>query len=260
MHRKNKINNSILDNVSKGKKYIVPYLTFGFPTIENFKTIFLNIAKHAEIIEIGMPFSDPLADGIIIQTASTIALKNNVTLNQLLDTFIQLKNEHNSKLILMSYLNPCIKYGLEKMFSKMKEAGFIAVVFPDLPYNKDNYLKIKNNNKAIGIIYLVSTTTLINRAQEIMDLSNPFVYAVTVKGTTGERKQLPDELPDWLKKLKELSKTPVFAGFGISSPVHIEKIKDYADGFIVGSAIIKLIINNKSNEIIDFINKMKSVI
>jgi len=240
--------------ISKGNKYIVPYLTFGYPSLVEFEKIFLSISEEVELIEIGMPFSDPLADGKIIQQASSIALRNGASLNKLLETFVKLKQMHNSKLILMSYLNPCLRYGIDKLLIELPKAGFEAVIFPDLPYGINNLI---NKNSTVKLVYLISPTTPMQRAKEILNESNPFAYAVSVKGVTGIRQELPQELPNWLSKLKKLSSTPLFVGFGISNPNQLIAIKDNADGFIIGSAIIKLISDNKSNQIKNFINEMK---
>lgn len=257
MHKK--LKDILLNRIRKGEKFIVPYLTFGYPSINEFIQILLKVAEHVELIEIGMPFSDPLADGPIIQNASSIALSNGVSLHKLLETLSHIKNKHNAKLILMSYLNPCLRYVMPKLFKEMNEAGLIAAIFPDLPYGEGNSLLLDAANYNIDIIYLISPTTPLNRAKVIMNVSQPFVYAVTVKGITGIRKELPPELPAWLSNLKKLSTTPIFTGFGISSPHQIANIQNYANGFIIGSAIINLIKENKSNEVIDFILKMKAI-
>lgn len=258
MHKKLK---QILKNrIQKGEKFLVPYLTFGYPTVKEFIQILLKIAEYVELIEIGMPFSDPLADGLVIQNAYSIALKNAVSLSKLLETLSNIKDKHNSKLILMSYLNPCLRYNLSKLFKDMNEAGLVAAIFPDLPYGEANSFLSDASRNDVDIIYLVSPTTPTNRTKVIMKASEPFVYAVSVKGITGIRKELPKELPDWLNKLRKLSNTPIFVGFGISTHHQITNILPHADGFIIGSVIINLIKENKSKEVIDLILKMKSII
>ena len=239
------------------KKFIVPYLTFGFPTIKEFKEIIVRLSEIVDIIEIGVPFSDPLADGATIQKASNVALHNGVTLPMILDVMSDLKKEIQSHLILMSYLNPCYRYGLDTLFKDMRKAGFEAVIFPDLPYGEWGQLKALAQQDGIDIIHLLSPTTAPSRAKEIMDHSSPFTYVVTLKGVTGARTELPDYLTDWLKSLKKLSTTPLFLGFGISRPAHVKKLAPYADGFIVGSRLIQMIFDNRTDEINNFINSMK---
>lgn len=257
MHKK--LKDILLNRIRKGEKFIVPYLTFGYPSINEFIQILLKVAEHVELIEIGMPFSDPLADGPVIQNSSSVALNNGASLQKLSETLFNIRNKHDAKLILMSYLNPCLRHGMPKLFKEMNEAGLVAAIFPDLPYGEADSLLQDAVNHNIDIIYLVSPTTPLNRAKIIMNASQPFVYAVTVKGITGIRKELPIELPAWLSNLKKLSSTPIFTGFGISSPHQIMNIQKYTDGFIIGSAIITLIKENKSNEVIDLLLKMKAI-
>ncbi|OGF61379.1 MAG: tryptophan synthase subunit alpha [Candidatus Fischerbacteria bacterium RBG_13_37_8] len=247
----------IKEKLRNNEKFIVPYLIFGFPTIDEFTTILLNLADLVDLIEIGVPFSDPLADGSTIQAASKIALQNGANLEKLFEATSGLKHKINGKLILMSYLNTCHRYGFEKLFSDMKEAGFCAAIFPDLPYGEWNMVNNSANKHDIDIVYLLAPTTPLERAKKIMTASAPFTYAVTLKGVTGARTELPVELTGWLASLKNISSSPLFVGFGISKPEHIKTLRTYADGFIIGSALIQMIQNNKTNEIHNFIESMK---
>ena len=164
----------IRKKMKDNKKIIVPYLTFGFPTIKESAKIITKISEVADIIEIGVPFSDPLADGATIQKASKIALNNSVTLPMILETMSGLKKQIKSRLILMSYLNPCYRYGIKKLRKDLKMAGFEALIFPDLPYSEWPELTTMMESYDLKIVHLLSPTTPLTRAKQIMDNSSPF--------------------------------------------------------------------------------------
>ncbi len=235
-----------LSEVFKIKKQFIPFITCGFPdkssTVEIIK-LFLD--EGINIIEIGIPFSDAVADGPTIQYSSFIALKNRVNIDDVFDVVCQTLKYKKYYPILMTYLNPVVIYGIERFFKKSKDLGIKGIIFADSIVETKEVFYSLTNKYGICRIFLLSPTTEFNRRKLIYDNSDGFVYLLTLSGTTGARINLPKEFYKFVKKIRKETTKPLCAGFGISSSDQILPILESIDGFIVGSAIIEKIKEDK---------------
>ena len=200
-------------------------------------------------IEIGIPFSDPVADGPVIEEAGNRALSEGVTLDKVLLEMKSWNLEMKIPLIVMTYLNPVIRYGAERFAQSCRDAGVSAVIIPDLPFEHQQLVEPYLKAVEITLIQLVTLTTTENRLDNILVAAEVFVYAVTVTGITGARDELTQEVKEFMNKVRSQSPVPVYAGFGISKLEHIDLLRDEVDGFIVGSAIVKAFHDNKIEDI-----------
>ncbi len=226
----------------------IPFLTAGYPNLQSFLDLIRVLASNgADIIEIGLPFSDPLADGPTIQRSSQIALAQGVNLPLVFEMVKQLREEIDLPFVLMSYYNPLYKMGITKFFSEASKAGFDGVIVPDLPIEEANSWVKKAANK-IDPIFLVAPTSTLLRIKKITSFSKGFVYCVSLTGITGEREKLPLGLRKFILQVKSVTEKPVAVGFGISNPFQVREVAQIADGVIIGSAIINLIDSEKSRK------------
>lgn len=237
---------AITSRVANGEKAFVPYIMAGDGGLEKMKKdiLFLQEAGVAAI-ELGIPFSDPVADGPVIQAAGERALADGVTLKKVLETIEGFKAEVRVPLVIMTYLNPIIRYGIERFVSDCAKAEISGLIVPDLPMEEDALLKPILQQKEIALVPLVSLTSPESRMKEIVAEAEGFIYAVTVNGTTGVRNEFGDSLTDHLAQLKALSHVPVLAGFGISTADQVQEVGAAVDGVIVGSAIVKALHENE---------------
>lgn len=236
--------------LDKGDKAFVPYIMAGDGGLETLKekVLFLEEAG-ATAIELGIPFSDPVADGPIIQAAGIRSLQAGTTLKGVLETIQSFRGLTNIPLVIMTYLNPILAYGVEKFFQDCEEAVINGLIVPDLPVEEEVLLEEAAAKYRVEIIRLVTLTSPLDRIEKIAKKGNGFLYAVTVTGITGSRSSFHDHLGAHLLKVKEVSPIPVLAGFGISSPEHVMSMTEYCDGVIVGSKIVQLFSENKLEEI-----------
>ena len=227
---------------NKGKKAFIPYLTFGFPTLKDFEALLYVLdSAGSDFIEIGFPFSDPIADGPIIQISSQTALDRGVNFLKLFSFFKRVKRNINTPLILMSYYNPIYDMGLDNFFKKAHPL-LEGLIIPDLlPEEGKDFLK-KAKTYNIDTVFFISPTTQEERFSLIERASSGFIYYISVTGVTGPRKSLPSSILSHLKKVRKKTSSPVCLGFGISNRVQARKFKKYFDGIIVGSVLIKKII------------------
>jgi len=233
-----KISEKFQELRNKKEKALIIYITGGFPTIKEFIDNFKKIEESgADIIEIGIPFSDPIADGPIIQYSSHKALLNGATLDKIFESLKIIKPA--IPVVFMSYLNPLIAYGKNRFLKKMKEVGVSGLIIPDLPVEESIEWRELSKKNGLELIFLLSPNTSTERAKMIAKFSKGFIYCVSVKGITGVRESLPDELSIYLDKVKKISNIPIAVGFGISNEEQIELLKDKVDGIIMGSRIIK---------------------
>ena len=200
-------------------------------------------------IEIGIPFSDPVADGPTIEAAGNRALKEGVTLEKVLAEMKSWEFEVEVPLLVMTYLNPVIKFGVQRFAAECREAGISGVIIPDLPYEHRQLVHPYVIKENIKLIQLVTLTTTDKRLEEILREAEGFVYAVTVTGITGSRDEMSDSVRNFMQKVRSQSPVPVYAGFGISKEKHVDMLRDDVDGFIVGSAIVKAFYENNIEEI-----------
>lgn len=231
----------VFKNLKKIKKRaFIPYITAGDPDLDETLEIMKFFAKEgADIIELGVPFSDPMADGEIIQRAMERALASKTNLNGILKVVKTFKEFYNTPVILMGYYNPFFKYGLAMFAKKASESLVDGVLTVDLPPEEAReFVGILNKYK-ITPIFLATPTTDIKRIIKIKSFAKGFIYLVSVTGVTGERTDLSEDIKEKLEFIKKATSLPVVLGFGISSPEIIKKFLDCADGFVVGSAIVK---------------------
>ena len=249
------------DIIFKRRKILLPYITLGDPDFDSCLKIARIVAEAgADALEIGIPFSDPLADGPTIQKAVNRALKNNVSLET---GFEFLKRFSLIPVVFMSYFNPLLAYGVDRFFRRAKRLNLAGVVIPDLPFEEAMEVSILGRRNDIAVPLFISPTTSLQRAKQINRMSEGFIYYISVTGVTGARKKFPPQLIYNLKQIRKIVTRPLCLGFGISSPFQIKEIKNYVDGVIVGSAVVKKIENNINRktrmleEIFKFINSLR---
>ncbi|WP_210365144.1 tryptophan synthase subunit alpha [Bacillus sp. REN3] len=232
----------IAEALSKaGKKAFVPYIMAGDGGLEEFVRRLKFLQENgSDAIEIGIPFSDPVADGPTIQRAGERALNQGITLKKVLETLAGYRNEIYIPLILMTYLNPLVAYGLEKIAKDAKQAGVAGLIIPDLPIEEEEMILPLLEKEEISLIRLVTLTTPSGRIRKIAEKAKGFIYAITVTGITGTRKEFNEELYDFLSEVKTASSIPVLAGFGVSTKEQIEEVCQHCDGVVIGSRIIDL--------------------
>ena len=218
---------------------LIPFITAGYPNAEDFKQTLFEISKKADVIEIGVPFSDPMADGVTIQRSSHMAIENGVTLKWI---FNQLKEINlDTPIVLMSYLNPLYVFGMEELTKASLESGVDGFIVPDLPIEESKELNDRLSEAGLALIQLVTPATPKDRIEMITNQSSGFIYAVTIKGVTGGEDALSADVTDYLKQVQEIAKIPVCAGFGIREKSDVEMLANHVDGIIVGSAIVETI-------------------
>jgi len=256
-----KIESSIKNELNNGRKILSVFLTAGFPKIEQFPDLVLNsFEAGADIIEVGVPFSDPIADGSVIQYSSQIAISNGVNLENIFSMIEQVKRNSDKPVILMSYANPIYHYGLKNFFSACRQTKIDGLIVPDIPIEEyDDFFSVNSENT--DIILLVSPTTDDDRIIQIGNISRGFVYCVSVKGITGERNSADEESIKFVRRVKSLLPDKnVLVGFGISSPEIAKTFASISDGVIVGSSIIKSLIEEGSQKTIEKIKSLKAAI
>lgn len=241
-----------------GEKALITFLTAGDPNLKTTIDLVLALEKGgADIIELGVPYSDPLADGPIIQQASQRALKSGTNLKKIFETVAVLRRRTEIPIILMTYYNPLLKYGLDNVASDAFNSGIDGFIIPDLPMEESAELKNKLTDKGICHIPLVAPTSGQERIAKITDKTEGFVYCVSLTGVTGVRAGIPDNLKEFLSVVRRSSKAPLAVGFGISTPEQVAAVSQHCEAVIVGSALVKAIgENNNSPELTDIVYKM----
>lgn len=204
-------------------------------------------------IELGIPFSDPVADGPTIQEAGQRALKNGTTLSGVLQTLKDFKKDRTIPIILMAYLNPIFTYGIEKFASDCEDSGVDGIIIPDLPLEEEDLVAKSLRKHSIAFIRLAALTSPIERLKKLASRSEGFLYAVAVKGTTGVQATHDKNIQSYLQSLKEYSNVPVLAGFGVSTTKQAQELSSYCDGVIVGSKLVQLLHEGKNDDIRDLI-------
>lgn len=223
-----------------GHKAFVAYIMAGDGGIEKLGEQIRHLQERGvTAIEVGIPFSDPVADGPTIEAAGNRALSEGITLEKVLDEMQRFDFEVKVPLVIMTYLNPVIRFGAERFTQEAKKAGASGVIIPDLPFEHRQLIEPFAKQQELVLIQLVTLTTIDSRLEEILKQAEGFVYAVTVTGITGSRDELAEEVGAFTRKVRELSPVPVYAGFGISKESHVDMLRDDVDGFIVGSAIVQ---------------------
>ena len=236
----------------EGRGALMPYFMCGFPSAAQSAALALAaIESGADIIELGMPFSDPLADGATIQHAGHVALERGMTIQGCLEVARQVSSASQTPLILMGYYNPVLAFGIEQFCRSATASGVCGLIIPDLPLEEAAPLQQAARDNGLSLIYLLPPTTPGERIASIVQMaaSQPgsFIYCVSLSGVTGERAELPPHLRDFIRRVYGYTKEhrlPLAVGFGLSTPAHIAEVTSYADGAVVGSALVRLIEQN----------------
>ena len=224
-----------------GHKALIPYVTVGYPSIEDtLKVVPLLASSGCDIVELGIPFSDPLADGVTIQKASFHALKNGVTPKLCLEIAGELKQKVDIPLVFMTYFNPILSFGMEEFCSACASSGVGGLIIPDLQPDEGSELEAITQRYSLDLIYLLAPTSADERIKLVADRARGFIYLVSVTGVTGARDKLPLELNSFVARVRKVAKQPLCIGFGISNPEQARQVARIADGVIVGSQIIQL--------------------
>ena len=222
-----------------GRTGLVPFITAGYPDPDTFIETLTTIAEIGDVVELGIPFSDPMADGMTIQRSSFKAIENGVTLSWV---FQQLQgNSFAAPLVMMSYLNPLLAYGYERLAKDARSNGVCGFIVPDLPYEECAELRSALEAEGVGLIQLVTPATPAERLKVLCNESRGFLYAVTITGITGGDAGLPSDLADYLDSVRAASPVPVCAGFGIRSAADVANVGQHAAGAIVGSALVEVL-------------------
>ncbi len=223
------------------RKALVAYLTAGYPDGETFVTLALAaVDAGADIIEIGIPFSDPIADGPIIQGSSSTALKNGMTLPRALEAIVRLRTDVRVPVVVMSYINPILGMGTDTFAREAVAAGVSGVVLPDVSFEESDSLRPALSRAGLAYVDLVAPTSGEARAQRIARASQGFVYAVSMTGVTGARTASLADASDLVEQVRAATDTPVYVGFGVSTPETAAEIARAADGVIIGSRLMQL--------------------
>ena len=238
---------------NNNKLALMPFIMAGDPNIKTTSEILLKLQeKGADFIELGIPYSDPLADGPIIQLSASRALKAGTTSLKVVQLLGSLKKKLYIPVILFTYFNPILSFGFENFCKLASKAGVAGLIIPDLPLEEANKFSKITSAYSIDLVLLVAPTTPFKRMKMISNNTRGFTYLVSVTGVTGERNKMENRVESLITKLKDITINPVAVGFGISSPEHVDKVRKWgADGVIIGSAFVKRISNYDENEVVD---------
>jgi len=245
---KNRIEQKFKDLKRQRKKAFIAFLTSGDPNLETTRKLILALEKAGvDIVELGVPFSDPMADGPTIQAASQRALKKGVNLKNILKLVFQIRKSSQMPLALMTYYNPVLHYGEEKLIKDAARFGVDGLIIPDLPPEEAKTIIRAAKKNHIATIFFIAPTSTPERTKLVCGVSTGFIYYVSLTGVTGIRKKLPSDILKNIRSIKRKCAKPVCVGFGISTPLQVKAVARIGDGVIVGSAIVKAVENNLSS-------------
>ena len=227
---------------AQGEKALVIYLTAGDPSLEVTREIALGLdAAGVDCLEIGVPFSDPTADGPIIQAASQRALRNGTTLSAILDMIESIRTVSEIPVVLFGYYNPILSYGTERFAARAKETGVDGILVVDLPPEEAHELRQYTDPQGIDFISLIAPTTGTERMKMIASDASGFLYYISITGVTGTAKPQVEEVAKDIQRIRTVTELPLIVGFGISTPQQASQIAPYADGIVIGSAVVQMI-------------------
>jgi len=241
MAARDAISAAIKSATASGRPAVVGFLTAGFPEKSRFREHVSAVAAGVDVVEIGVPFTDPMADGATIQRASYAALVAGVTLRWILEELRALTPKPKTPLLLMSYLNPLLAYGLGRLPRDAASAGVAGFIVPDLPFEESAELRAALGREGLALVQMVTPVTPVERLKLLCEASEGFVYAVTMTGTTGKSVAVPDEVLAYLDRVRSVSPIPVCAGFGIRGRDQVMRLKGHVDGVVVGSALVEVL-------------------
>ena len=238
----NRIDKTFKNLVSKGSKAFIPFITAGDPSLDITHSLILKLeSAGADVIELGIPFSDPVADGPSIQKASLRALENNTSLKDVIGMVTELRKETQIPIVLMGYYNPVYKYGVAEFVNDAVKSGVDGVIIADLPPEEASELTTTAIKHDFATIFLVAPTSTPERVKLISQASTGYIYCVSTTGVTGARDKVSDELAPMIKLIREYTNKPIAVGFGVSTPDQARDVAKMADGVIIGSVIVNLI-------------------
>jgi len=249
--------------LKENRGVLIPYFMCGYPSaLQSIKLALAAAQTGADIIELGMPFSDPLADGATIQHAGQIALEHGMTINGCLEIAFEISSMSDVPLILMGYYNPILVYGLETFCQRAVTSGVCGLIIPDLPPEEAEPLQHAAQKHSLSLIFLIPPTTPDERITQIAKMISSghgsFLYCVALNGVTGARAILPTDVHLFIQRVKDYTKEyrlPLAVGFGISTPEHITELIDFVDGVVIGSALVKLIDQHSELEQINVVQR-----
>lgn len=252
--------NRIQEKLQEDKKLLSIYFTAGYPKVDDTVSIIQDLEKNGvDMIEIGLPFSDPLADGPTIQESSTIALKNGMTTEKLFSQLKEIRKSVKIPLIIMGYFNPMLQYGVEKFCKKCEEIGIDGLIIPDLPVDvySEKYQAIFEKHNLINV-FLITPQTSEERIGFIDSVSNGFIYMVSSASVTGATSGFGEETKKYFKRISDMNlQNPQIIGFGIIDKESFLEATQYSNGAIIGSAFIKFLTNHGTNSIADFVKTIR---
>ena len=244
-------------------KAFIPFITAGDPDLATTEKLLIEVSKNgADIIEIGIPFSDPIAEGVVIQEADIRALASGTTTDKIFDMVKRIRPQIECALAVMTYMNPIFVYGTDRFMAKCAECGISAVIVPDTPFEEKAELSGACDKHGIDLISLIAPTSH-DRIKTIASQAQGFIYCVSSMGVTGVRSEITTDIGEMVRLVKSVSDIPCAIGFGISTPEQAKKMAQSADGVIVGSAIIKIIAKYGKDciePVVEYVRQMKASI
>ena len=252
-----------IENAFKNKKAFIGFLTAGDPSYDaSYNNIMAMIKAGADMVEIGIPFSDPIAEGPVIQGADVRALKAGMTTDKAFELAEKIRSQTDIPLVFMTYVNPVYKYGYDRFFAKCAEIGVDGLICPDLPFEEKSEADGAAKAHGISLISMIAPTSE-QRIKSIAESANGFLYIVSSLGVTGVRSEIKTDLASIMNSVRKYAKVPAAIGFGVSTPEQAKKMSDISDGVIVGSAIVRLVEKygeNAPDEIYKFVKSLKDAI
>jgi tryptophan synthase alpha chain len=261
------ISAAIAAATARGRPALVGFMTGGFPNRARFKDDLAAVMSACDVVEIGVPFSDPMADGTTIQRASFAALTDGVTLPWLIGQLAEMPRavpgttvpgttvRGTVPVLLMSYLNPLLAYGLDRLPRDAAAAGVAGFIVPDLPYEEGDDLRAALDAHGLALVQMVTPVTPASRLEMLCASARGFVYAVTMTGTTGQSAEVPDEVLEYMDRVKRASPVPVCAGFGIRTRAQVTRFAPHVDGVVVGSALVECL--ERSGDVRAFLGSLR---
>ncbi|MCL6569045.1 MAG: tryptophan synthase subunit alpha [Meiothermus silvanus] len=234
--------------LSQGRAALIPYATAGYPDRSGFSRMVEQLLPYADLLEIGLPYSDPLGDGPVIQRASETALRNGTTVRKVLEMVHEVRAQTDKPIYLMTYLNPVIATGPERFFHEFAQAGVTGLILPDLPPDEDPELVDLAHAAGLSTTFLLAPTSTDARIAAVAPYCTGFVYTVSVTGVTGVRDRLPDGLPELVGRIRQHTQVPTAIGFGISSEATARQAALAADGVVVASALVRAVEEGRALE------------
>ncbi len=255
MTPRDRISAAIRSASKGGEPALVAFLTAGYPRKELFREHLRAVAAGADVVEIGVPFTDPMADGVTIQRSSQSALEQGVSLAWIFEELGAMPRL-DTPLLLMSYLNPLLSFGLDKLAATAARTGVCGFIIPDLPIDESDDVRSALDAEGVALVQMATPVTQPERLKRIGESSQGFVYAVTMTGTTGKNVAVPEDVLAYLDRVRSVSKTPVCAGFGIRSREQVERLSGHVDGVVVGSALVEVL--ERGDDATAFLRSLKA--